>query len=485
MTSADPFNHAPATTSWMWERRALEDPRALAELEQLAAGDPTAAASSRLQPTAAQLQRTRARLGSPELASAVWRLALARRKGRTKFADADRLWLDLVAVEQATAPAVALWKASRLVSAAGGSYGSRPTVILDLCCGVGSDALALAQVGANLVALDRDAGMIQRVTWNARVRGVDKYLRGVVGNAAHPPCRLIGGWLHVDPDRRPGQDHRRARQRRAVTIAGYQPGPDVLERLIERTQGGAVKFSPADDWPDFAARLEARGIAVEVEVISWMRECKEATLWYGAAAEVAGARRRATALPSGRTWTDCDARRVADGTLWPSSPSRESCPRGAFLFDPDPCLERAGLLDGFARAWGLTRLEPALGCDWLMIHGDEAETMERDRLASLNSWGGLYRVESEGPADLKFWRARLREMGVGRVVVKTQRWPEPAEAVQRRLTWDATARLEGWTLFLQGGTSRRARAILAWGPMDESDHVAHPDLNSARGGTGT
>src|SRR5262249_19155039 len=150
-----------------------------------------------------------------------------------------------------------------------------------------------------------------------------------------------GARVHLDPDRRFDRD------RRAREIEDYAPGPSSWASMIDRCPGGAIKLSPA---ANFARHFPA-GSGCEVELISLRGECKEAAVWFG---DLAGSRRRATRLPEGATWTDRDAD--------DPRPAPVASPSG-WIFDPDPALIRAGLLDGFARSHGLARV--AEGVDYL------------------------------------------------------------------------------------------------------------------------
>ena len=116
--------------------------------------------------------------------------------------------------------------------------------------------------------------------------------------------------------------------------------------MIERVAAGAIKLSPAADFSKHFASSN-----VEIELISLHGECKEATVWFG---ELISCRRRATRLPENVTWTDQDGRSKQAVTVAPLS---------RIIYDPDPSLLRAGLLDGFAREHGLFRI--AEGVDYL------------------------------------------------------------------------------------------------------------------------
>ncbi|HWE37598.1 MAG TPA: class I SAM-dependent methyltransferase, partial [Isosphaeraceae bacterium] len=231
-------------------------------------------------PGPADLTRWRRGATAAVVAAAV-RLAECRRRGRAKFARAERMWLEPTGLEQATAEAVARHKAARFDGAE----------VFDLCCGIGGDGLALAGVARRVVAVDRDEGMTRRASWNAEVYEVADRLETTVAAAesvALPPTALV----HIDPDRRAGAGPR------ARKIAQYQPNLEYLNHLMKTAPGGAIKLGPASD---FEAHFGREG--VETELVSLGGECKEATAWFGS---LATCRRRATTLPSGASWTDRD-----------------------------------------------------------------------------------------------------------------------------------------------------------------------------------
>src|SRR5262245_15306313 len=72
---------------------------------------------------------------SPDLAKAALETAILRRKARDKFPEADRLYFEREALEQATHHLVAEHRAKRF---------SKFKTVLDLGCGLGTDAIALA-----------------------------------------------------------------------------------------------------------------------------------------------------------------------------------------------------------------------------------------------------------------------------------------------------------------------------------------------------
>ncbi len=353
------------------------------------------------EPRPADITRWR-KLAPPNVVTAAVRLAACRFRAQAKYSRGDRMWLDPVGLEQATSEAVARHKAARFTQ----------PVVVDLCAGIGGDSVALAQ-GARVLAVDSDHGMCRRLAWNTAVYEVADRVQPCRSRAETftiPP----GAWVHIDPDRRPSG------QQRARRLAGYSPGLDFLHRLVRHVRGGAIKLSPASD---FAAHFSSSGF--EVELISLKGECKEATVWFGAAATC---RLRATRLPENVTWTD------RDGGIMPF-PRVPVIPVSAFVYDPDPALLRAGLLDSFAAAHSLKRI--AADIDYLT----------GDRLVN-TPFLTPFAVQSIHHLDMKQLRRLVVEHDLGPVEIKMRGLDLAPETLRTQL------RLRGSrpaTLILAGG----------------------------------
>lgn len=348
---------------------------------------------------------------APGVVAAAVRLAEGRRRGAAKFTRADRMWFEPTGLEQATGEAVARHKARR--------FAARTATVVDFCCGIGGDTLAIAH-GADVLAVDSDPGMGRRALWNARVYGVGARVAAVRARAESFGIPR-GAWVHIDPDRR-ARGAPRSRD-----LAGYEPGLGFLQTLAREAPAGAVKLGPASD---FAAHFG--GDRFEVELISLGGECKEATAWFGA---LTTCRRRATRLPEGVSWTDRDGPPDAFVGVGPVL---------AWVFDPDPALLRSGLADGFAAAHGLTRFAP--GVDYLT----GPARVDSPFLAA-------FEVVAVLPLDLKRVKREVVARGFGPLEVKTRGVDLRPEAVRSRL------RAEGGnpaTLLLAGGHGLR-QAILA------------------------
>jgi hypothetical protein len=382
-------------------------------------------------PGPAEVERFR-KLGSPPAVAAAIRISQARKKAAAKFKQAARMWVDPLGVEQATAEVVARHKAARFTC----------NVVVDLCAGIGGDALALAK-RSDVLAVDLDQGMCRRLQYNAAIHGVGSRVMPVRARAesfAIPP----DAWLHLDPDRR------RSPAARARALDGYAPGPSFWKRAARQVRAGAIKLSPASD---FSKHLS--GPEYEVELISLHGECKEATVWFG---ELASCGRRATRLPENVTWTDRDG---------PANKPVGVSPLASFIYDPDPALLRSGLLDEFAQTHDLRRA--AAGVDYLT-----SEHLVRTPFLA------AFQVQEVLPMDLKHLRGMLARREIGTLEIKVRGADIAPETLRGRLALRGS---RAATLLVVGGrgavtavlaqraSTGRSTASSTGGAADERDSV--------------
>jgi hypothetical protein len=255
------------------------------------------------------------------LVLAALQLRDARQRGQEKFSRASEMWLTRQGVEQATSEVIARYKSERFRDC---------LEVWDLCCGIGGDGVALALGGMQVQAVDLSPLACLRTDWNAEVYGVGDKVKTEVADVT--ALSLTGRHIHFDPDRRSGPQ-------RALKLEGYAPPLPFLQQVTQTTVGGAIKVSPASN---FGGKFPN----CEVELISLHGECKEAVIWFGD-------RRtdtpwRATVLPHRATLTGDPflARGPISGL-------------GQFIYDPDPAVVRAGLIDVLSETSGLNRLDPA------------------------------------------------------------------------------------------------------------------------------
>jgi len=312
-----------------------------------------------------------------------------RLRAAAKFMRADRMWFDRVGFEQCTAEPVARHKASRF---------PRETPVWDLCCGIGGDALALAAEHP-VIAVDKLPAAMWRTQANAEVYGVADRIQLFLNDIES--CEIpTDGFVHFDPDRRGGQTTR------ANRLEDYQPGLEFLQQLTLRCRGGAIKVGPASN---FGGKFPN----AEIELISLHGECKEATVWFG---ELAGPQPcRATVLPSGETLTGHPLSVVVPIT-----------PLGAYVYDPDPAVVRAGMIDLCAERVGLTRLDAA------------EEYLTSDALET-SPFVTPFRVIAELPNNDRALRHCLRAHSAGKYEIKCRHVRLDVEKLRRQLPEEGSA----------------------------------------------
>lgn len=344
-----------------------------------------------------------------EFPDAIVRAALSldelRYKAASKFTRAAEMWFDRQGFEQSTAELVARHKAQRFEGD-----------VWDLCCGIGGDTIALAEHNCHVHAVDANPAACLRAKWNAEVYGVSDRV------TTH--CRTVeeidvgNALLHIDPDRR------RSGPSRSIRIEDYAPGLEFLQRLTEEKRGGAIKLSPASN---FGGKFRN----VEHELISLHGECKEATIWFG---DLAGEHEwRATALPSGETLAGNPLDYVAEVT-----------PPARYLFDPDPAIVRAGLVDMLADRLGLSRL-------------DEEEEYLTGDAPPTSAFIHTFEILAELPNNDKEIRAWFRDSTAGQVEIKCRHIRIDAEAVRRKLPLPGRDPL----VLIFARLSGKARALIA------------------------
>jgi len=343
----------------------------------LAAADPARAA------VALRAHTSDAALASAALTQATLRLAAAAKFGSD---DAGRMFFTRDGLEQATRPLVAARRAARLRAAGA-------TRVADLCCGIGTEAVALARAGLRVVAVDADAETAALASANAAALGLDSLISVRHDDAlttSLDDCDAV----FADPARRD------ARGRRVFDPAGYTPPLDALLALAARVPLGAVKVGPGIPHAAIPDGTEAEWVSVDGDVV-------EAALWLGSAAVVP---RRATVIRGGEVHE-----LTGDGTR--PAPVGEP---GRYLYEPDGAVLRTYLVSELA-----DRLDARLGDATIgYLYADApVET----------PFARGFEVVERMPFVVKRLRAALRERGVGRLTVKKRGVDVDPDALRREL----------------------------------------------------
>lgn len=263
----------------------------------------------------------------PALTRMLCELHELRVRAESKFSLAGKMFFTRQGYEQSTSQIVAAYKAQRIPS--GGS-------IVDLCCGVGGDAIALGKTGNELTLVDRSASNMELAKANLRVHQISTF-SSVVDDVRNVDLGRYSVW-HLDPDRR-------VNQQRRSSPNSCDPPLDQFLALAGRSHEGAIKLSPAAK----AEYLLDEG--VELEWIGSQRECQQQVAWFGALASSPGKR---TA-----TWLTQEAGGLRAAALIEEEAAAEPSVVAeipTYLYEPRPSVLAAGLATSLAYRFGLSKL---------------------------------------------------------------------------------------------------------------------------------
>lgn len=209
--------------------------------------------------------------------------------------------------------------------------------LLDLTCGLGMDAAALAGRFKRVVALERDQVLASVTRENMRRMGIENV--EVVNASAEEylaHCEEHFDWIYVDPDRRTDKGER------VFKLEDCSPNVLALMPHIKRVgEHLAIKNSPLFDVEE-AFRLFPDG---SVEVVSLHDECKEVMIY------LAGGEPTLSATAVGRGRMEFRRAELAAVT----SPEEFAKDEYRYLVIPDVSLQKARIvanaLQGIADVW--------------------------------------------------------------------------------------------------------------------------------------
>lgn len=341
--------------------------------------------------TLAALTRLR-RFGEPDRAAAAWEMSDLRRRAVAKFGDgAARMFFTREALEQASAAGAAAYHAERFVR-------SGLKSVADLCGGVGGDALAFARRGLRVTLYELDPTRARFARENARVQGLEAQITVIEGDVTATAIDAKGAWF--DPARR-------VDRRRVVGPEEYAPPLSWLRVLeAQNITSVGVKVSPALD------HSVAAEYGAELEFLSDGGECKEALLWRGAL-RLGSPGVRATRL-------GLDATMTLTGTPDEAETGMAAAAPGAYLYEPDPAVIRAHLVQTLARQIGAAPIHPQIA---YLVGEALTET----------PWAAAYEILERFPWSRRRLQAALTARGVGRVVIKKRGFPQEPDEVRKGL----------------------------------------------------
>lgn len=341
-----------------------------------------------------------------DLAAAALDTALLRVRAKAKFANADRMYFTREALEQSTGEAVAQYRASRFAKFAR---------VLDLGCGIGGDAIALASAGCQVTAIDRDPVRLAMCRENLAAHSLNGTC--LTADVLIDPLPEADA-AFCDPARRAGG-------RRILSPSESDPPHRAVMARFPAGFPIGFKLAPGID-PEEAAALGG-----EVEFISLDGELKECCVWLG---ELRTTARRATVLKG----TETQTMESESPDPWP-----EVTEVGEYLYDPDSTIVRAGLVGDLASATGLTGVDYRVA----FLTGGVVETPFATR----------YRVEEVCPLDAKTVSTKLRTSGIGRVTIVKRGVEADADKLNAKWTND----LPGHRFVILTRINGKPRAVIA------------------------
>ena len=340
-----------------------------------------AAAEAETDPASlAAAARLRSRFG-PGLAAAAVSQAVLRRQAVAKFgAAAATMIFTRDGLEQATRPEVAEYHARHFAAA-----GVRRVV--DLGCGIGSDALAFAAAGLDVVAVEVDTEVADAARHNGG--GRFEVIRGdaeaLAGGLLQP-----GDGVFCDPARRTASG-------RVWRVEDFRPSWDFVSSLLTGSHVAVVKLGPALPHALIPAGVHAEWVSHRGNVV-------EVCLW----SRPARASRSAIILPDHRL--DVPER----------SPELPVSAPQSYLYEPDGAVIRAG---------GVPALGALLGAS--LLDRQTAYLTGEDLVAS--PYATAFRVLGMLPYKEQVLRHWLARHDVGTLEIKKRGLDvDPAE-LRRRL----------------------------------------------------
>ncbi len=323
---------------------------------------------------------------APDLVAAALTQHELRTRAAAKFSRADRMWLTQDGLEQATTEAIARHRARRFTGLG---------AVADLCCGIGGDLIALAGGDSvrPIVAVDRDPVHLRMALANAAVYGVSAWIEGRQADVREVDLTGIDA-VFIDPARR---------NDRGRTAAGASEPPlEWCIGLAERVPAVGIKAAP--------------GIPHHLVPLGWGRETialgtdlKEAVLW-------------SPALTSDTTMaTVIREDGVHSQAPVPGDPVPLRAPiPGDVLYDPNPAVTRAGLVEDLARTLDAAKIDDRIA--FLVANRAQPTPFAR-----------ALRVVASEPWNEKALHSRLRELGAGSLDIRRRGLAGDVDAIAKRL----------------------------------------------------
>jgi SAM-dependent methyltransferase len=321
-------------------------------------------------------------LYGPKLAAAALTQATLRRQARAKFGEAALpMFFTRAGLEQASRPEVADHHANRFVQA-----GVRR--VIDIGCGIGSDSMAFARAGLEVLAVDIDP-----VTAVVAEANLADRANVICADANEMTEQLTahGVGVFCDPSRRDDRG-------RVWRVEDFAPSWSFVTHLLDGDRTAGVKLGPALPHSLIPA-------AVEAEWITHRGETVEVGLWAGPGATPR--RRSALIMPDARlTMTGAAALPVRD--------------LGRYIYEPAGAVIRAGAIAELGERLAAGLLD------------SQVAYLTSDQLHD-TPFATVFEVRQQLPANLKALRKWVRQAEVGVLEIKKRGVDIDPAALRKRL----------------------------------------------------
>lgn len=318
-----------------------------------------------------------------------------RRKARAKFGDASsRMLFTQAGLEQASRAIATRLHAQRFKHAGCKS-------VVDLGCGIGSESMAFASAGLDVLAVELDPFTARIAEHNLSTLNPDGCFadtRVVVGDAQEIPLDGIDG-AFLDPARRTA-GHRNTK--RLANPDDYSPSLNFAFGLSEQSPTG-VKLGPGLDRELLPNNAEAQWVSIDGQVI-------ETGIWFGPLARP-GITRSALLLRGSESHELSAAADYEDALIRPL---------GEYLYEPDGAIIRARLIGLLAEQLGAGMVSEGIAY------------LTSDSLVS-SPFVQAFRIIEQLPSSEKQLKRALAARGIGTLEIKKRGADVDPAALRTRL----------------------------------------------------
>lgn len=336
-----------------------------------------------------ELSKKLRKTSPPELVSACITQAKFRHRAEKKFGPfASRMLFSRNGLEQASRLSVSAQRANRFIQAGVES-------VVDLGCGIGGDSMAMAGLGINVTAVERDEVISALAQFNTGGLGVQ-----VINADAETIDLKKFDAVFADPARRRiGSGEKRTR----LSSFEYSPPLDWLLHTVAKQKPTAIKLSPADDYMEIDGDFDFEWVSVAGELV-------ELSVYSGSL--------RGDNTRQARLLTNAGNHVFGSKTL--QSPIPEVSKVEKYIHEPDSALIRSGLMGEFAIENNLKLIDKKIA------YLTSAELIT-------SPWLKTFEIEQQFPLDIKILGKELAKRDIGILEIKKRGVDITPEELRKKL----------------------------------------------------